>query len=142
MRPVIVVVLAVAGGAGVPFSGHGAPALKPRVTPKSEADRLQGTWVLVSREENGRAVPAPDDTTTFTVSGGEWVWRHGHAVVTTGTFKLTDVARDPKQAIPFWTRMQEGGGSRPPEFLSTHPDPDNRIQRIRNYINQQGWGPV
>lgn len=49
---------------------------------------------------------------------------------------------DPKQAIPFWQRMQSGGGSRPPEFLSTHPDPDNRIQRIRNYINQQGWGPV
>jgi predicted Zn-dependent protease len=49
---------------------------------------------------------------------------------------------DPKQAIPFWQRMQAGGGSRPPEFLSTHPDPDNRIQRIRNYINQQGWGPV
>ncbi len=49
---------------------------------------------------------------------------------------------DPKLAIPFWQRMQQGGGSRPPEFLSTHPDPDNRIQRIRNYINQQGWGPV
>jgi predicted Zn-dependent protease len=49
---------------------------------------------------------------------------------------------DPKLAIPFWERMQSGGGSRPPEFLSTHPDPDNRIQRIRNYINQQGWGPV
>jgi predicted Zn-dependent protease len=49
---------------------------------------------------------------------------------------------DPRQAIPFWQRMQASGGSRPPEFLSTHPDPDNRIQRIRNYINQQGWGPV
>jgi predicted Zn-dependent protease len=49
---------------------------------------------------------------------------------------------DPKLAIPFWQRMQEGGGSRPPEFLSTHPGPENRIERIRNYINQQGWGPV
>ena len=49
---------------------------------------------------------------------------------------------DPKQAIPFWQRMQSGGGGRSPEFLSTHPDPDNRIERIRNYINQQGWGPV
>lgn len=49
---------------------------------------------------------------------------------------------DVREAIPFWQRMQSGGGSRPPEFLSTHPDPDNRIQRIRNYINQQGWGPV
>jgi predicted Zn-dependent protease len=49
---------------------------------------------------------------------------------------------DVREAIPFWTRMQQGGGSRPPEFLSTHPDPDNRIARIRNYINEQGWGPV
>ncbi|MCL4715566.1 MAG: M48 family metallopeptidase [Hyphomonadaceae bacterium] len=49
---------------------------------------------------------------------------------------------DPKEAIPFWRAMESGGGSRPPEFLSTHPDPDNRIERLRNYINQQGWGPV
>ncbi len=49
---------------------------------------------------------------------------------------------DVRESIPFWQRMQSGGGSRPPEFLSTHPDPDNRIARIRNYINQQGWGPV
>jgi predicted Zn-dependent protease len=49
---------------------------------------------------------------------------------------------DPRLSIPFWQRMQESGGSRPPEFLSTHPDPDNRIARLRTYINQQGWGPV
>lgn len=49
---------------------------------------------------------------------------------------------DVRQAIPFWQRMQQGGGSRPPEFLSTHPDPDNRIGRIRDHINRQGWGPV
>jgi predicted Zn-dependent protease len=49
---------------------------------------------------------------------------------------------DVRQAIPFWQRMQASNSQRPPEFLSTHPDPDNRIARIRNYINQQGWGPV
>ncbi len=49
---------------------------------------------------------------------------------------------DVRQSIPFWAAMQSGGGSRPPEFLSTHPDPANRIERIRGYINQQGWGPV
>jgi predicted Zn-dependent protease len=38
--------------------------------------------------------------------------------------------------------MEASGSSRPPEFLSTHPNPDNRIQRIRDYINRQGWGPV
>jgi predicted Zn-dependent protease len=47
---------------------------------------------------------------------------------------------DVRQAIPFWNRMSASGGSRPPEFLSTHPDPTNRIERIRNYINQRGWG--
>lgn len=50
---------------------------------------------------------------------------------------------DVRQAIPFWNRMSSGaGGSRPPEFLSTHPDPANRIERIRAYINQRGWGPA
>lgn len=49
---------------------------------------------------------------------------------------------DVRQAIPFWQAMASGGGSRPPEFLSTHPDPDNRIARIRAYINERGWGPA
>lgn len=49
---------------------------------------------------------------------------------------------DVKQAIPLWQAMNQSGGSRPPEFLSTHPNPDNRITRIRDFINQQGWGPV
>ena len=49
---------------------------------------------------------------------------------------------DVKQSIPFWGRMSQGGGSRPPELLSTHPDPANRIAHIRAYINQRGWGPV
>lgn len=49
---------------------------------------------------------------------------------------------DVKQSIPFWQRMQSSGGSRPPQLLSTHPDPTNRIAAIRAYINQRGWGPV
>lgn len=48
---------------------------------------------------------------------------------------------DVRQAIPLWQRMSQSG-SRQPEFLSTHPDPANRIERIRAYINQQGWGPA
>jgi predicted Zn-dependent protease len=39
---------------------------------------------------------------------------------------------DPRAAIPLWERMaQLGGGSRPPEFASTHPDPANRIQTLQ-----------
>lgn len=39
---------------------------------------------------------------------------------------------DPRQAIPLWERMSQlGGGQRPPEFASTHPDPANRIQTLQ-----------
>ena len=39
---------------------------------------------------------------------------------------------DPAQAIPLWERMSQlGGGQRPPEFASTHPDPANRISRLQ-----------
>ncbi len=41
---------------------------------------------------------------------------------------------DPRAAIPFWQRMNELGGERPPEFLSTHPAPETRIQNLKRYI--------
>lgn len=37
-------------------------------------------------------------------------------------------------APEFWNRMAKLGGSRPPEFLSTHPDPANRANAIREYL--------
>ncbi|MBI1250933.1 MAG: M48 family metalloprotease [Alphaproteobacteria bacterium] len=49
---------------------------------------------------------------------------------------------DVRQAITFWGRMAQQGGNRPPQFLSTHPDPASRIGEMRAYINQRGWGPV
>ncbi|MCD7972706.1 MAG: M48 family metallopeptidase [Candidatus Azobacteroides sp.] len=37
---------------------------------------------------------------------------------------------DPRQAIPFWERMSQQGGS-VPEFTSTHPSDQNRIKEIQ-----------
>ncbi|MCS5489396.1 M48 family metallopeptidase [Algoriphagus limi] len=37
---------------------------------------------------------------------------------------------DPRVAPEFWERMSQGGGEAPPEFLSTHPGPDRRIERL------------
>ena len=36
--------------------------------------------------------------------------------------------------IPFWQRMNEKARKRPPEFLSTHPEPMKRIEDIRNEL--------
>lgn len=38
---------------------------------------------------------------------------------------------DPNESIPFWERMAKQGGSKQPEFLSTHPVDQNRIDRIK-----------
>jgi predicted Zn-dependent protease len=42
---------------------------------------------------------------------------------------------DPRAMIEVMTILKEaGGGGRQPEFFSTHPNPDNRIERIRQAI--------
>ncbi len=46
---------------------------------------------------------------------------------------------DVREAIALWEKMAQQGGQRPPQFLSTHPDPVNRIRDLRQYINTRGY---
>jgi predicted Zn-dependent protease len=55
---------------------------------------------------------------------------------------------DPRAAATLWEKMAKVGGSRPPEFLSTHPSPENREERLSQiapqmmkYYNQKGERP-
>lgn len=42
---------------------------------------------------------------------------------------------DPRAAVPLWERMAaSGGGQAPPEFMSTHPNPGTRIQRLQTLM--------
>jgi predicted Zn-dependent protease len=43
---------------------------------------------------------------------------------------------NPREAIPFWTRMGKAGGQKPPEFLSTHPADERRIEKLNSYMNE------
>lgn len=51
-----------------------------------------------------------------------------------GLMLMAMAGYDPREAIPFWERMNEAGGERPPEFLSTHPAPKTRIADIRKHL--------
>ena len=52
-----------------------------------------------------------------------------------GLYLMAMAGYNPAEAAPFWDRMtKSGGGSRPPEFLSTHPDPTKRSETLNSLI--------
>ncbi|MBN2061169.1 MAG: M48 family metallopeptidase [Deltaproteobacteria bacterium] len=51
-----------------------------------------------------------------------------------GLMLMARAGYDPREAIPFWERMNEKAGPNPPQFLSTHPVPKTRISEIRSFI--------
>lgn len=51
-----------------------------------------------------------------------------------GLYLMAMAGYNPREAAPFWERMTKSGGSRPPEFLSTHPDPVKRSQKLRSLV--------
>ncbi len=38
---------------------------------------------------------------------------------------------DPRESVTLWQNMGKGGGKAPPEFMSTHPSHDTRIEQLR-----------
>jgi predicted Zn-dependent protease len=53
-----------------------------------------------------------------------------------GLILMARAGYDPRAAVPFWERMNQQGGARPPEFLSTHPAPQRRIEDIKRYLTE------
>lgn len=43
---------------------------------------------------------------------------------------------DPRQSIDLWHNMSKAGGKAPPEWLSTHPSNENRIQNLESRMPQ------
>ena len=41
---------------------------------------------------------------------------------------------DPRAAVRLWEKMGAASGNGPPQFLSTHPSPDNRIQALNELV--------
>lgn len=53
-----------------------------------------------------------------------------------GLIYMARAGYDPQAAIALWQNFAAYGGERPPEFLSTHPSPENRIVRLNAMMPQ------
>jgi predicted Zn-dependent protease len=52
-----------------------------------------------------------------------------------GLIYMATAGYDPHAAVDFWTKMNEKyGGQEPPEFLSTHPNSENRIKNLEKLL--------
>ncbi|MFZ9990947.1 MAG: M48 family metallopeptidase [Opitutales bacterium] len=51
-----------------------------------------------------------------------------------GLIFMARAGYDPEAAPAFWTRFSKAGGSKPPEFLSTHPADSTRVNQLRRWM--------
>jgi metalloendopeptidase OMA1, mitochondrial len=53
-----------------------------------------------------------------------------------GLIYMAQAGYDPREAVGFWERMAEAnkGGQQPPEYLSTHPSSETRIEQIESWL--------
>ena len=53
-----------------------------------------------------------------------------------GIFYCAMAGYDPRAAISFWKKMQARKKRKMPQFLSTHPDPGNRIEFLQSNMDK------
>ena len=54
-----------------------------------------------------------------------------------GLHFMAQAGFNPRESIQLWQNMDRAsGGKRPPEFLSTHPEPENRIVKLNKFMDK------
>ncbi len=53
-----------------------------------------------------------------------------------GLYYMAKAGYDPRESVKLWRNFASYGGDRPPEFLSTHPAPETRIQDLKALMPQ------
>jgi len=48
---------------------------------------------------------------------------------------MANAGFEPRESVTLWQNMSQAGGEQSPEFLSTHPSHDRRIQDLNNQMN-------
>ena len=61
--------------------------------------------------------------------------KHEHEADQIGVYLMWKAGYDPNEAVRFWEKMKaKSEGKAPPEFLSTHPSDQSRIDAIKAFI--------
>jgi len=60
--------------------------------------------------------------------------KHEYEADRIGMVLMAMAGYDPHEAIKFWERMANASKTKIPEFLSTHPTDENRIQELRKFL--------
>ena len=107
------------------------------------AQNLAISVVKQNTEANSQAAPIANTVATVALNlpnsrtGEEEADKLGMRLATRAGY-------DPQAAVTLWQKMADHGGARPPEFLSTHPDPASRIKALSALVDdvQQLRPPV
>lgn len=51
-----------------------------------------------------------------------------------GILLAADAGYDPRESVALWERMAQSGGGGQPEFMSTHPSNDTRIEQLKEWM--------
>ncbi len=51
-----------------------------------------------------------------------------------GLVLMSKAGYDPRESVNFWDRFSKAGGKAPPEFLSTHPNSENRREHLKELL--------
>jgi predicted Zn-dependent protease len=60
--------------------------------------------------------------------------KHEYEADELGLIFMAMAGYDPRTAVDFWTRMAQAGGNSGPEIMSTHPNDQNRIAKIKEHM--------
>lgn len=60
--------------------------------------------------------------------------KHEYEADKIGMIFMAMAGYNPKRAVEFWKKMAQQGGGSPPEFLSTHPSDENRVQSLKEFL--------
>ena len=86
----------------------------------------------------GKAEPGLMSQIALSVIGLKFSRSHEKEADDYSVVYLCPTSYEADGAADFFKKLESQGGGRPPEFLSTHPNPGNRVANITNQAKQRG----